>query len=71
MGQSSNASRTSNASPMVVNGIRRGSTSKNKDRKGRVATPNENKVPMAIGTNTFAQKNLLFKENPSSTHGHD
>ena len=39
---------------MVVNGIRRGSTSKNKDRKGRVATPNENKVPMAIGTNTFA-----------------
>lgn len=30
---------------------RAGSTSKNKEKKPRVNTPNENKIPYSIGTN--------------------
>ena len=50
-----------------MQGIRRGSSSKNKEqRKPRVNTPNENKIPLQIGAN-LVQKNLLFKsEVPSN-----
>ena len=62
MGLSNNASRTYNASPNVHNS--RVSTSKMKERKSnhqRTETPNENCIPVSIGSSNFAHKNLLNK----------